>query len=261
MKSWAKTTLNISIVLAAILTSGIVAFHLLQRKAPQSASEPVNPTADGLARLFREECIEQRDRQWVHEESTRVRSSCDTILGENGEIGDCKQNRDGQVSWYVPTTTGSQILVTLSWWQYIAVTGQAGFGPPQHHLSCSIAVDEKFGPVLEKAVSKIIIDHSTLRGPSPGDVTSDPTLDRSLVWHTRLDHNGFPLISLDHYLSMEKYRAKLRQFRQGSMLSLSAENLLASHKIRAQKPWELSYTPKMAKPDFAHWQSNFFKNP
>jgi hypothetical protein len=123
--------------------------------APPSAMETVPASADGLQQLFQTACIDQRDREWVGDESARKRAQCDWFQGD-GERGDCEQNADGEVSWSVRTSTRVDVSVTLSW--PLEATPYRPSGPPAGLLDCTIKVPEALGPALQRAALSVAQD-------------------------------------------------------------------------------------------------------
>ncbi len=111
--------------------------------APPSAAQAVSATKDGLTKLFRRECIEKMDYPWAREESKRIVATCGGILVGDGERGDCEQSVKGDVSWTVPTTTKSTVLISYFW------------GDDPRRLMCSVSTKSDLSPALEGAANSV----------------------------------------------------------------------------------------------------------
>jgi hypothetical protein len=203
--------------------------------APPSAATPVAESREGLLRLFQQECLEQRNRPWVHEEAKRKRDNCGGfLLSGTADESDCISNVDGEVAWPVKTGPGATIMVTLSWYRY---TGRAEkpAGPPEGQLDCSIAVPERLGAALQAAASQVRISGGEI------SLTSQPTDMPGIAQEWTSVPGGakrvVPQIVLTHYLSMAAFKASL----QAREYHRFEDEALARHEKYAVLPWQLEY--------------------
>ena len=160
--SQASAMLSVCCVLAACTSPG---------GAPRSAEAPISVASDSLYEFFVAECVEQRNLAWVREESARLRSSRCGFLQGPGEEGDCMQRNDGTVSWRVPTTAGSDVIVTMSW--LIGQTPNDPYGPPDGHLSCSVDVPADLGPALQEVAIRVASQELPTVSPSQHSLGAD----------------------------------------------------------------------------------------
>lgn len=108
---------------------------------------PINANAEGLAKFFREECIDQKNGDWIRERSASIRAQC-TFLDNS----DCAYNHDGRVEWNATTTSGETLSIKLRW----PHEQSPGKGPPDGLLTCSLRVPESIGRELLKAAEEIV---------------------------------------------------------------------------------------------------------
>lgn len=125
---------------------------------PPFASTPIQADADGLRQLFVQECVNQRSRAWVLQESARrSRVYCHHFMNGEGEAGDCDNDMVGHVAWTVPTTEGSSVQIEMDW------IADAPFPPRQDDLNCSIAVFEHDGAALKEVAFTLFGENQTIR--------------------------------------------------------------------------------------------------
>ncbi len=142
--------------LVLLLLSGVLA--ACDPPAPPFASMPVQADVEGFRQLFQHECVEQRSRAWVLEESARrSRFYCHHLMNGEGEAGDCDNDMVGHVAWTVPTTDGSSVQIEMDW------AADAPYPPRQEELNCAIAVFEHDGPALREAALALFGDSPTIR--------------------------------------------------------------------------------------------------
>jgi hypothetical protein len=241
LKAWRRALVMINRIgiAAAILATNSVLLSCTQPGGPPpSAAKPVTASVAGLLKFFQEECVEQRDRKWVRQESQRKRDTCDSWLAGEGERGDCEMNKDGVVDWQVPTTAGSSLVVQMSW--DFARPDQK-LGPPEGYLNCSIAAPNALGVVLQKVAPLIVLRDHPLVGPLSGDGAREDGLDLYLMWKPAGMTRTTPMIELKHYVSMKDYKARLKS--RGPINFNAVEMLIAMYEERASRPWMLQYTP------------------
>jgi hypothetical protein len=118
-------------------------------KAPLSALSRVEPTANGLARLFEQECLQQRDRRWALRHVWQERLNCGAF-----DNGDCVQSTVGDARWDVRTTTGARIIVVMNW-QAAINPDQTPQESPSGPVDCHLEAPDSLATELNAAFLRL----------------------------------------------------------------------------------------------------------
>lgn len=153
---------------------------------PLSASTAVQPTNEGLASLFRGECIQQRNRRWVLEQSRRRRAACHNFMTNEGKAGDCELEV-GNVSWTAPIAGGSSAQVEFEWWR----DGQEP--PSTGPINCRLLFYEHEGLALQSVAEQIAQADLAFTLPPLHRTTSDGER-----WEWRDTEDSRPQLLLSH---------------------------------------------------------------
>lgn len=183
--------------------------------APPSAITPTDTSAEGLADLFKRECIQQVSRVWVDD---RFKNILSDTCGYK-ENGDCASNVDSELHWEVPTKTHSKVLISVTWTQNYN-GGTPTSGPPPGPLVCGLYVPQVLAGNIKAAAESLKVN-----GQSPSAPREDinPRVFDDLKW----DFGNDPaVIILRHHI--------------GENTNVRDDRLIN----KAQYPWELIYEPK-----------------
>jgi hypothetical protein len=183
--------------------------------SPASARTPVASTPDGLVSLFKRECLAWTDLLWARAESKRIVATCGGLLVGDGERGDCEQGVAGDVSWLVPTTSKSTVMVHLFW------------GDNPSRISCSTSVAKEMEVVMRQAAAQVASDRS-LHVSSQSPTTVVWSADAGPAERLTLLHHG-PELADVRFDTLGQWAAR------GAAL-------------QRQHPVELSYQPPGAAP-------------
>jgi len=199
---------------AILCTAPISACSEKPEGAPPTAKQPIEASAEGLTSAFRRECVEHRDLRWAQEESKRMVATCGGFLVGDGERGDCEQSVEGDVSWLVPTTSNSTVLIQMFW----------GENPAK--VTCSVSASSDIADALKQAASQVANSLALVsRQPNePGDV----------VWAQADGHGDHALIL--HQLGPGQLR---------NLPSFDTKGQWAAYDLARQKshPYQLEYRP------------------
>jgi hypothetical protein len=201
--------------LAAVLCSALIsACSEKPEGAPPTAKRPIEASVEGLSGAFTRECIEHRDFRWAQEESKRMVATCGGFLVGDGERGDCEQSVEGDVSWLVPTTPKSTVLIQMFW------------GENSAKVTCSVSVSPDIADTLKQAASQVANSLSLVSRPpnEPGD----------LIWAQADGHGDHALIL--HQLSPGQFR---------NLPSFDTKGQWAAYNLASQRshPYQLEYRP------------------
>ena len=170
-------------------TSSLVALPCLLMASctePPDAAPPdsvtVHASAEGLRKLFSEECIDQKHKTWALDQAAR--SMDYNCLPQEGT---CRQNHDGRYSWAVSLSDGQAATVSMLW---LPDSSQFDISAP---LTCSIEVDMNMAPALREAAKQIVES-----GETWGQVNhmTDPQGEDIWFWNPREETDSLPQLVL-----------------------------------------------------------------
>ncbi len=199
-------------------------------QAPDEAKELPAVTPDTLAKLFERECLEQADREWVRAKARSIRAQCGPF-----DNGDCTQNVDGEVRWWIPAQGRPAVRIAMNWSWSVGLSNTQELGPPAGKLDCFFSTKEAYGDQLQQAAARLAAAHRW-RGPYPQDVVPKQDFDRRVIWYPTAAKRELPRIELKHFVSTAQYRADEKALNGGS--DPTGE---AIHARQALYPWILEF--------------------
>ena len=210
-------------IVSLVATSCTVAVsYTMPGGAPTSASTPVDPTAEGFARLYQRECIDQLDLSWVQREmNSRLWWEC-----QGDASSDCALNDTTSVLWTVPTTTHAMVGISIS------SPNEEPSVPASGLAGCEMYVSPDMVKPLLASVSRLTIAGRGLDGPIMNAEMDEHgnRLPPAIIWRT-------PKASRFHATVV---------FSRQEAASCSSATYMAKHPCGADEhhPWTLSYRPE-----------------
>jgi hypothetical protein len=139
---------------------------------------------------------------------------------------------DGSVSWQVPTTANSKVVVTMSWFR-----NANGNGPPDTPLECTISTPESLGPYVSGVVANLKLSGYEVLGPIARDSINPPPIPA----------DSKPHVEVYHWTSVDDYKklVEARRAERGDTARLSPNDpSLSAYAAIAELPWEVRYTTR-----------------